>query len=163
MDKYLNVRMKSFADKLGRLAKGIWDIPGTDIIRFIHRSYITKGRSVTYGHICVNYFPQKKDPNHIILTVGGDQIHYPWYVSTSSYDISTSRIHLKSVISTPDEIFITINMTHFYLGTPMKCTEYMRLPNKIIPQEIICRYNLKELEEDGYIYCEIFEGMCGLS
>ena len=44
----------------------------------------------------------------------------------------------------------------------MKRPEYIRLPINIIPQEIIDRYNLKELEEDGYIYCEIVKGMYGL-
>ena len=38
----------------------------------------------------------------------------------------------------------------------------MRLPINIIPQEIIDLYNLKELEEGGYIYCDIVKLMYGL-
>ena len=54
-----------------------------------------------------------------------------------------------------------MDIKDFYLDTPTKRPEYMRLPINIIPQEIIDRYNLKELEEDGYIYCEIIKGMYG--
>ena len=56
-----------------------------------------------------------------------------------------------------------MDIKDFYLDTPTKRPEYMRLPINIIPQEIIDRYNLKELEEDGYIYCEIIKGMYGWS
>ena len=41
----------------------------------------------------------------------------------------------------------------------MKRPEYMRLTINIIPQEIINWYNLKYLEEGGYIYCGIVKGM----
>ena len=44
----------------------------------------------------------------------------------------------------------------------MKCPEYTRLPINITPQEIIDWHDLKELEEDGYIYCDIVKGMYGL-
>ena len=38
----------------------------------------------------------------------------------------------------------------------------MRLPLKIIPQEIIDAYNLKTLAVDGWIHCRIDGGMYGL-
>ena len=44
----------------------------------------------------------------------------------------------------------------------MKRPEYMRLPINIVSQEIIGWYNLKELEEDGYIYDDAVKGMYGL-
>ena len=77
MDKYRTVWMKSFADELGRLAQGIQDIPGTDTIQSIRCSDFLKVLTVTYIRICVNYLPQKKDPNRTRLRVGGDRIHYP--------------------------------------------------------------------------------------
>jgi hypothetical protein len=35
-----------------------------------------------------------------------------------------------------------LDIQNFYLGTPMKSFEYMRIPIKLIPQEIIDQYDL---------------------
>ena len=55
-----------------------------------------------------------------------------------------------------------MDVKNFYLGTPMERPEYMRLPFKIIPQEIVDKYNLTELEDNGWIYVKIVRGMYGL-
>ena len=44
----------------------------------------------------------------------------------------------------------------------MERYEYMKLPIKLIPDEIIQQYNLLPLTDDGYIYLEIRKGMPGL-
>jgi hypothetical protein len=51
----------------------------------------------------------------------------------------------------------------FYLGTPMESFEYMRIPIKLVPQEIIVHYNLLPLFSDGHVYIEVQKGMYGLS
>ena len=38
----------------------------------------------------------------------------------------------------------------------------MRLPIKLIPDEIIQKYYLKEIEQDGVVYLKIVKGMYGL-
>jgi hypothetical protein len=44
----------------------------------------------------------------------------------------------------------------FYLNTPMKRFQYMRLKLNNIPEEIITEEKLREIAtEDGYVYCEI--------
>jgi hypothetical protein len=41
--------------------------------------------------------------------------------------------------------------------------EYMRLRLNIIPEEIIVKYNLRDLvDEEGWVYIEIRKGMYGL-
>jgi hypothetical protein len=50
----------------------------------------------------------------------------------------------------------------FYLGTPMESFEYMRIPIKLIPQEIIAQYNLFPLVSDGHVYIKVKKGMYGL-
>ena len=44
----------------------------------------------------------------------------------------------------------------------MKRPEYMWMPIKIIPQEIIDKYNLNEIVDDGWVYIKISKGMYGL-
>ncbi len=47
-----------------------------------------------------------------------------------------------------------LDIKGFYLKTPMKCKEYMRLKTTDIPDKIIKEYSLQELViEDGYVYC----------
>ena len=45
----------------------------------------------------------------------------------------------------------------------MACSEYMLIPLKSIPQEIIDKYNILPLVKNGFIYIEIVKGMYGLS
>ena len=73
------------------------------------------------------------------------------------------KLFFNSVISTRGARFMSIDIKNFYLGTPMKRKEYMRLKITDIPNEIIEEYNLKEIAmPDGWVYVEISPGMCGL-
>jgi hypothetical protein len=47
----------------------------------------------------------------------------------------------------------------FNFGTPMDSFEYMHIPIKLIPQEIIEEYNLLSLVSDGHVYIEVQKGM----
>jgi hypothetical protein len=40
--------------------------------------------------------------------------------------------------------------------------EYMHIPIKLIPQEIIAEYNLLSLVSDGHVYIEVQKGIYGL-
>ena len=72
------------------------------------------------------------------------------------------KLHWNSVLSTPNAQFASFDVSNFYLGTRLPRPEFMRLPLTIIPQEIVDAYNLKELAEDGWVYCRIDGGMYGL-
>ena len=50
---------------------------------------------------------------------------------------------LNLVISTPEARFMTMDIKDFYLGTPLKCYEYIRLQYDIVPKEIIEQYHLQ--------------------
>jgi hypothetical protein len=56
-----------------------------------------------------------------------------------------------------------IDISNFYLGTPMSRYEYMRMNISLLPEEIILTYNLCDIvDEKGWIYMEIRKGMYGL-
>ena len=66
------------AKELGLLAQGWRDREGTDIIQFMSHEEIAKipkGKFVTYAQIVVNFRPQKKDPNRLRITAGGNLIN----------------------------------------------------------------------------------------
>jgi hypothetical protein len=73
------------------------------------------------------------------------------------------KILINSILSTPNAKCIMMDIKDFYLRTPMKRPEYMRLKTTDIPEKIIEQYKLKSsATPDGYVYCEITQGMYGL-
>ena len=65
------------------------------------------------------------------------------------------KIIFDLVLSTPDAKFFSINIAHFYLCTPLDRFEYMQLTISIISKTIIDQYNLRDIEQDGWVYIEI--------
>ena len=57
---------------------------------------------------------------------------------------------------------MTLDISNFYLGTPVDRPEYMRLTIKLIPEEITQHHKLKDKGEDGWVYIKILAGMYGV-
>ena len=62
---------------------------------------------------------------------------YQGQLSTPTSDIVTAKILFNSVVSTPGAKFMTMDIAGFYLMTPLKQPEYMRMKMSDIPEEII--------------------------
>lgn len=156
----------SSANEFGRLAQGIGGrVKGTDTIRFIHKDEIPHNRfkDCTYGKFVCEEKPNKAEVQRTRLTVGGDRINYPDEVGTPTADLLLVKTHLNSVISTPNARYMTIDISNFYLNTPMSRPEYVRLKLDDIPEEVIVEYKLRQLATpDGYVYIQVNKGMYGL-
>ena len=155
---------RSLTNELGCLAQGIQDIKGTNTIYFIPKSDIPHDRrkEITYGRIVVAYKPDKLEKQRTRLTVGGDRLKCLIDPGTPTADVPTIKLLWNSTLSTPGAKYMTMDISNFYLGTPMERPEYMRMPLKIIPQEIIDHYNLEKIATDGWVYQKIVRGMYGL-
>ena len=94
---------------------------------------IPKDRTVTYGRVVVDYCPQKKDPNQVRITVGGNLIQYPGELTTRTADLTTSKLLWNSILSTEEARFMGINIKSFYLETPLDRYKYMKMPLDIPP------------------------------
>jgi hypothetical protein len=106
----------------------------------------------------------KRKKERTRLTAEGDRINHPDDVGMPTADRTLLKCLANSIISTPGARCIILDMKDFYLNTPMKGKEYMRLKMTDIPDKIIKEYNLQELvTEDGYLYCAINKGMYGLA
>jgi hypothetical protein len=110
--------MRSTANDINRLYN-------TNTIRFIRRLDIPKGRKVTYGSFVVDIKDHKEEKERTRLTVGGDQIEYPGDKSTRTAGLTTAKILINSVISTPGAKFFVIDIKFFYLNTPLGQFEYI--------------------------------------
>jgi hypothetical protein len=106
--------------------------------------------------------PHKTETKCVRLTVGGNLIHYPDKVSTTTANISTVRMLLNSVILTPGARFATFDLKDFYVGPSMVQKEYMRISITSIPQSTIHQYHLLDLVHNGFVLVEISRGMYGL-
>ena len=153
----------SFANELGRLANGVGKrIPtGTNTLSFIPKTKVPKHKIPTYGHLVCDIKPNKAERHHTCLTIGGNLIDYRGDKSTAVADLVTIKCHLKSVISDVGAKFCTTDI-FFYLGTPLKDCEYMKLTINIIPIEIIAQYTLSDISINGWVYYGIKKGMYGL-
>ena len=158
---------KSSANEFGQLAQGIGDriSKPTNTIFFIRKHEIPEERfnDCTYGKFVCVVRPQKAEKNRTQLTVGGNRINYPGEVGTPTADMLLIKILLNSVISTKNAKFMSIDVSSFYLNTPLPRYEYLKLKLSDVPQEVIDEYDLtKKATSDGHVYVEVRKGMYGL-
>ena len=87
-----------------------------------------------------------------------------WLVTaTLTSDVMVAKLLFNSAISTPNAKFMTTDLANFYLMTPLKRPEFIRMKISDIPEEIIAEYNLRELvTKDILIYIQANKGMYGL-
>ena len=163
---YQKVWGKSMGKEIGRLAQGLDGVvEGTDTLDFITRDDIPRDRwqDITYARIVCNYRPEKSDPNRVRITVGGNRINYPGDCGTPTADIFTFKMLLNSIISTPGARFMTMDISNFYLMTPLKRKEYLRMKLSDMPANVINQYNLRDkATADGYVFVAVKRGMYGL-
>jgi hypothetical protein len=57
---------------------------------------------------------------------------------------------------------MTMDISDFYLNTPMERYEYMRIPISAIPDCIMDEYKLESLVHNGFIVVELRKGIYGL-
>ena len=153
---------REFVNEIGRLFQGIRDINVTNTCFSIHNNEVPKGSKVIYSRIVCNITPQKTKTCIVRLTVGGNKLSYrgPYY--TPKADLTTSKLHCNSVLSTPDGKYFIVDVKKFYLNNPMNKAEYLKIALKILPQDINDTYDLLSKKCDGYIYVRTEKGMYGL-
>jgi hypothetical protein len=111
------LQSRGFKPLLQRLDNEATDASETMCYLFHHQ--LRPGHQATYARFVATERPHKTKTNRVRLTVGGNLVHYPDKVSTPTADLSTVKLLLNSVISTPGARFATFDLKDFYLGTPM--------------------------------------------
>jgi len=120
-------------------------------------------KDVTYGQFVCTVRPEKAEPKRTRFTVGGDRINYPGAVATPTAEMLVAKMLFNSVISTKDARFMTMDISNFYLMTPLHRPEFIRIKLGDIPDEVIEEYKLREkATKNGSIYIKAKRGMYGL-
>ena len=121
-------------------------------IFFIHRYKLPQSNKVTYSHIVCDILTQKKEIHRVKLTVGGDKLISDGPVSTPTSDLTNSKIHRNTIISTPGAKYPVVDVNKFYLNNPMSKNYYYKIALSLIPQDVIYKYNLMDKKMNGFIY-----------
>ena len=132
------------------------------VIHFIPQSGIPKGKKLVYLKIVVDIGDHKAVQERVRIFVGGDQSDYKGETSTHTVDVTTVKMHLQSVLSTVGGKYMGLDLKYFYLATPMKEFKYARIKAESISKEMMDKYNLWDLVDNGYRYIEIRKGTYGL-
>ena len=156
----------ALGNELGRLAQGIGNrVIATDTIDFIHRSEVPTHKKVTYANFICDYRPLKEEPMRVRLTVGGDRLDYEADAGSPAASILETKLTINSVISdaTQGARFMGADLKDFFLASPMKDPEYMRIHSKYFPADVRAQYGIDKLiASDNYVYVRIRKGMYGL-
>ncbi len=154
----------SGSKEFGRLSDGsdLTGTPGTQCVKWLHPNKLPPGKRATYLRIVASHRPQKKDPDQVRGTIGGNRVIYHGPTQTPTVDITTFKLLANSIISTPNAKFIDADIADFYLMTIMKDPEYMLIPYKLFPPDIIEQYNLANKLDNGHVLAKIVKGRYGL-
>ena len=122
--KYNKNRSPSSVNEFGSRTNGVGTRikNPTNTITFIRRKEIPSNlkKDVTYWQFICSVWPEKKEKNKTRLTVGEYWINYPSKVVTPTADLMVAKLLFNSVISTKGARFIKIDISDFYLITPLK-------------------------------------------
>ena len=162
-DKWYDGCSKEFA----RLCQGRKkdNTTSTNTIFFKHPDELPPSKKATYLRICSNYRSQKADPYRVRFTVGGNLVEYHGNTYTPTANLTTAKLLINSVLSTPNAKMLGLDLSNFYLISPFKNPsqyEYMWIPAWVIPADIMKEYNLKTKIKNGKTLAEIRTGMYGL-
>ena len=122
--KYKKKWSTSSANEFGRLTNGVRGRINnfTNTIKLITKQDNPRERRkyVTYGQFVCKIRIEKKEKNRTRFTVGSNQINYTGEVATPTADMLVAKLIFNSVVSNPGEKLMTIDISKFYLMTPLK-------------------------------------------
>ena len=91
---------------------------------------------------------------------GSELTNYPCDCGTPTANLLTVKLLLNSAISTKGAKFMILDISNFYLMTPLKRKQYVKMKLSDFPEKVIEHYNLREkATQDGFVYVAIKLGM----
>ncbi|KAL7482758.1 hypothetical protein ACHAW6_008417 [Cyclotella cf. meneghiniana] len=101
-------------------------------------------KDINYGSFVCTIHPKKANPNHTRFVAGGNKCNYPFVVASPTAEMLVTKIFFNSVISTPGACFMTMDISNFYLMTPLLwpdciCIKLTDVLDKIIQQYYLCQ------------------------
>ncbi len=127
--KYKKAWSLSAANEFGQFANGIGGCikNPTNTIKFIsqHKVPADRKKDITYGQFVCLVRTKKAEHNQMQFTVGSNRINYPGKVATLAVEMLVAKMLFNSVISTKDTRFMTMDISNFYLMTPLHRAKFI--------------------------------------
>jgi hypothetical protein len=111
---------------------------------FQHKVLADRRKDITYKQFVCLVRPKKAEPYQMQFTVGGNRINYPGEVATPTAEMLAAKMLFNSVISMKGARFMTMDISNFYLVTPLHRVEFIQIKLSDIPNEVIREYKLSE-------------------
>ena len=92
--------LKSGVNEFARIFQGFGDVEGVDVLEWIHKQQVPKGKKVTYPRYTVAIRPNRVDPFRTRITADGDRLDYFGDVWTNAASMETIKCHWQFVLST---------------------------------------------------------------
>jgi hypothetical protein len=113
-----------------------------------------------YIHACMHGQTRKGRTQPNAIHSRGRQNQHPGKVATTTVEMLGAETLINSVISTQGVCFMTINISNFYLMTPLHRPEFIQIKISDIPHEVIDKYKLREkATKNGSINIRAKRGM----
>ena len=144
----------ALSNELGRLAQGVRDIEGNNVLDFIPYKEVPQDRIVTYSNMVCDIRPLKAEKFRVRLTVGGDRLQYPDDTASPAATLLETKLLLNSTISQSAQgaRFMTLDIKDFFLQTVMDRPEYMKIHSRYFLNDIREKYNIRtKIHKDGYV------------
>jgi hypothetical protein len=88
------------------------------------------------------------------VTIGGDRIDYPNDKSAVTANMEALKLLINAMIS-ENANWSTIDISDFYLGTPLPHPEHIRIQRALISPHVILFYDLERFMHRGALYCSV--------
>eukprot|EP00804_Cyclotella_cryptica_P006571 CCRYP_021176-RA/>CCRYP_021176-RA protein AED:0.48 eAED:0.43 QI:0/0/0/0.85/0/0/7/0/757 len=147
--------LSSYPKELGRLCQDFRGtnptrkpVNGTNTFHVIIFSDIPPDRlkEVCYSNVVCKVHPEKADPDRTRITIAGNRICYPG----------------DRPLQTRHQVLHLLDISNFYLQTPLDRPEYIKIKITDIPQTFINKYYLFHHVHNDWVYFEIRQGIYGL-
>ena len=118
----------------------------TDTIEFISQEAVPTDTRVTYASFVCDHRPLKTEPWRIRLVVGGDKLVYGSDAGSPATDMLETKLLFNSTISNTKhgDRFMSLDLKDMFLQSEMEKPEYMWIPFKYFPKDIIPLVQLKQ-------------------
>ena len=113
----------------------------TETTIFLRKKNIPQGEKAVYTRLVVDLRPNKAVHESLRMCMGGYKMERVMETTTRTADLTTCKLHINEVVSTPGARFAGGDVKYFYLNTPLNRKRYGKVRAKYIPEETIIKLN----------------------
>ena len=96
----------------------------------LKKENIPKVEKAIYTRFVVDLRPNKAVHERLRMCMGGDNMESVMDTTTRTSDLTTCKLHMNGVVSTPGARFAGGDVKDFYLNTPLKKNRYGKVRAK---------------------------------